>query len=74
MALLDQPYDKNIIYTFHFYEPFAFTNQNASWVPETKGVTMEYPSTVDDYRNAAKIIGEKAAFIFKDEIEVEQLR
>lgn len=69
VALLDKPYDENVIYTFHFYEPFAFTHQNASWVPETKGVTMEYPSTVDAYKNAAGIIGEKASFIFKDEVK-----
>lgn len=69
VALLDEPYDKNVIYTFHFYEPFAFTHQNAGWVPETKGLHIEYPSTVEAYINAAKTIGEKAAFIFKNEVK-----
>jgi hypothetical protein len=40
-----------------------------SWVPETKDVSIEYPSTVASYRNAARIIGEKASFIFKDDIK-----
>lgn len=34
--------DKNIIYTFHFYDPFIFTHQGATWssegLPELKGV------------------------------------
>jgi endoglucanase len=38
-----QPFaDKNIIYTFHYYDPFVFTHQGATWssegLPELKGV------------------------------------
>lgn len=29
---LDQPYDENVIYTFHFYEPLLFTHQGAPWI------------------------------------------
>jgi len=68
VTLLDDPYDDNIIYTFHFYEPFAFTHQNASWVPETVGFHIQYPSTVEDYKKAADTIGEKARFIFRKDI------
>jgi endoglucanase len=37
--------DDNIIYTFHFYEPFFFTHQGASWVGDqvaTTGVSFPY--------------------------------
>jgi endoglucanase len=37
--------DRNIIYTFHFYEPFFFTHQGAAWVGDqvsTTGVPFPY--------------------------------
>ncbi len=37
--------DENIIYTFHFYEPFLFTHQGAEWAGEqesTVGVPFPY--------------------------------
>lgn len=37
--------DENIIYTFHFYEPFFFTHQGAEWVGNqvaTTGVSFPY--------------------------------
>jgi len=37
--------DENIIYTFHFYEPFLFTHQGAQWVGDqesTVGVPFPY--------------------------------
>lgn len=32
LAALQLPTDKNLIATFHYYEPFHFTHQGASWV------------------------------------------
>lgn len=37
--------DENIIYTFHFYEPFFFTHQGAEWIGDqvaTTGVPFPY--------------------------------
>lgn len=37
--------DKNIIYTFHFYEPFIFTHQGATWIGKqvtTTGIPFPY--------------------------------
>lgn len=38
--------DKNIIYTFHYYDPFIFTHQGATWasegLPELKTVPFPY--------------------------------
>jgi len=31
LSLLPQYADRNLIYTFHFYEPFLFTHQGATW-------------------------------------------
>lgn len=28
---LENPYDKNVVYNFHFYEPLVFTHQGAYW-------------------------------------------
>ena len=41
------PY-KNIIYIFHFYEPFMFTHQGADWVGnQAKTINIPYPYNAD---------------------------
>lgn len=39
--------DKNLIYTFHFYDPFLFTHQGASWTDLTpvSGVPFPYDAS-----------------------------
>jgi len=58
-ALLDsKPFaDSNVIYTFHYYDPFIFTHQGATWsseglpelknvpFPASKNVKIEIPAT-----------------------------
>ena len=36
--------DPNLVYTFHNYDPFEFTHQDASWVRERVGQYRTYPA------------------------------
>ena len=51
-AMIDsEPFrDKNIVYTFHFYDPFLFTHQGATWsaegLPDIEGVPFPYDKDV----------------------------
>lgn len=48
LKLLEKPQDKNILFTFHFYEPLLFTHQKAHWVPtisQTEDIC--YPEEMD---------------------------
>ena len=48
---LDPPYDKNIVYNFHCYEPLLFTHQGAPWVGPNMNTDFRFPlkSTFADY-------------------------
>lgn len=44
------PFDKNIVYTFHCYEPLLFTHQGAYWCPEMEpSFRMKYPLSKEEY-------------------------
>ena len=42
--------DENIIYTFHFYEPFLFTHQGAEWVGDQEATTgVPFPYSAENF-------------------------
>lgn len=52
-----QPYDDpNIVYNFHFYDPFPFTHQGAEWVGAPFSVMREIP-----YPSSPEAVAELAA-------------
>lgn len=52
LRLLDMPYDENIIYNFHFYEPLIFTHQSAYWVKQMAAdFRTPYPNEFAKYRS-----------------------
>ncbi|MGN0513221.1 MAG: glycoside hydrolase family 5 protein [Lachnospiraceae bacterium] len=60
LKLLDIPQDKNVIYTFHMYEPLIFTHQKAYWVPNMPMDTdILYPQSMEYYKEVSKLIGDK---------------
>ncbi|MGN0649142.1 MAG: glycoside hydrolase family 5 protein [Oscillospiraceae bacterium] len=56
LRLLDKPYDENIVFNFHFYEPFLFTHQSAPWLPVIPKGEMNYPATMERYRKLSEQI------------------
>lgn len=50
LSRMERLADENIIYTFHFYEPFLFTHQGADWVGDQMATTgVPFPYNVKTY-------------------------
>ncbi|MEB0260415.1 MULTISPECIES: cellulase family glycosylhydrolase [unclassified Mucilaginibacter] len=50
LSRMERLADENIIYTFHFYEPFFFTHQGADWVGDQMATTgVPFPYNVKTY-------------------------
>jgi endoglucanase len=42
--------DENVIYTFHFYEPFLFTHQGAEWIGDQESTTgVPFPYSAEKF-------------------------
>ena len=64
---LDMPYDKNILYTFHCYDPLLFTHQSAYWLPGMPSdFVMNYPATMEAFISGSKKIGEELSITLQN--------
>lgn len=69
IPLLPPPYDENIVYTFHCYDPLCFTHQKASWV-ENIDFELAYPDSIEVYQEKSRLINqEQGGNIFTTKLE-----
>ena len=51
--------DNNVIYAFHYYDPFAFTHQGAPWHPEDDPIRqikgLPFPASLNDQKVQEKL-------------------
>ena len=64
--------DPNVVYTFHFYEPFEFTHQGAPWVPGPvrKMAGVRYPASPRQAVHVERRIAAAAAWAARHRVPV----
>ena len=62
LATLELPKDPNVVPTFHYYEPFDFTHQGATWVDPSPAVGRVY-GTKDDRLRLTRDVRKISAYI-----------
>jgi endoglucanase len=60
LATLDLPEDPNVVPTFHYYEPFDFTHQGATWVKPTPAMGRVYGTDADVERLVRDVVKVRA--------------
>lgn len=68
VCLLEKPQDENIVYNFHFYEPFLFTHQAASWVDQMPTEPRDYPGNLCEYQEVSRKLGMYGSGLFTEGI------
>lgn len=67
---LPMPFDANIVYNFHCYEPLVFTHQGAYWVPNMPAdFRTTYPQTAGAYQHIAAEYGLECAALSNAELQ-----
>ncbi|MCI5606890.1 MAG: cellulase family glycosylhydrolase [Treponema sp.] len=64
IGLLSRPKDKNVMFTFHYYEPLLFTHQRAEWITNMPDFEVLYPDNAEFYQINSVPIGVQAKSIF----------
>jgi aryl-phospho-beta-D-glucosidase BglC (GH1 family) len=63
LALLEPVRDRNVVYDFHFYDPYEFTHQGATWAVDRWSHlrSLPYPSSVERVVPTLGMIGTASA-------------
>lgn len=71
---LDLPYDENIVYNFHCYNPLIFTHQGAYWIDKMDAnFRMHFDENTNKYEEYTnKYIGEKHVDVFKANSNIDE--